>query len=424
MPGLLRRNPEFAKLWSAQVVSQAGDWLNKVAALSVIEKLVGGGAAVVGVGLWFALEQALRLLPTTLLSPFAGPVADRVPRKLLLVGGDFLRALLVLCYLTIDTREELPLVAVLIAVQMGLAIFFDAARQASLPSTVRTGDLHGAITWSAATWSTMLSIGALAGGLLVDRFGTNTAFVVDAGTYVASALLYVWIRLPPAPKQDEPFRWREFLGLRDIRRGWEHARGIGIAPALLTKAFWGGAGGMLVLIALASRTRFGAESGEHSFAFAFGVLFASRGVGTAIGPFLARRVFGHRPLELIRSIRAGFLLAPLAYAAFGLADSLWLAALLVGIGHIGGGAIWVSSTSIWQQTVHDRFRGRVHALDFFGMTLSFSFFALVTGLLFDLGLDVTTLAFVTAASIAAMGAVWWALSARMRRRLEPDEAIR
>jgi len=422
VPDLFRRNPEFAKLWTAQVVSQAGDWLNKVAALSLIALYGGDEAALLGVGLWFGIEQALRLLPTTLLSPFAGPVADRVPRKLLLVGGDLLRACLVLCYLFIDSKEELPLVALLIGLQMGFGIFFEAARSASLPNTVRTGDLHHAIAWSAATWSTMLSLGALGGGVLVAEYGASTAFVVDACTYLVSAGLYLSLRLPETPRQEEPFRWREFLGLRDIRRGWEHAGEVGVRPALVTKAFWGGAGGLLVLIALASKTRYGVADGVHSFAFAFGVLFTARGVGTAIGPFVARRVFGERPLEQLSAIRAGFLLAPLAYAGFGAAENLWVAALCVAIGHLGGGTIWVGSTSIWQQTVDDRFRGRVHALDFFGMTLSFSVFALLTGALYDRGLSVTTLAYATAVTIAVMGGMWWALTARMRRRLLPSEA--
>lgn len=424
MLGVLGRNPEFAKLWSAQVVSQAGDWLNKVAALTLIARYGGGGEALLGLGLMFGGEQALRLLPTTVLSPFAGPVADRVPRKLLLVGGDVLRSLLVLAYLTIDSREELPLVWILIALQVGLGIFFDAARQASLPSTVRTGDLHTAIALSAATWSTMLSIGALTGGLLVHWYGAETAFIVDSCTYLLSASLYVWLKVPATPTQDEPFRWRDFLGLRDIRRGWEHAGAIGIRPALVTKAFWGGAGGLLVLVALAAETRYGAEGDGATFAYTFGILFAARGIGTAFGPFIARRLFGTRPLELLHSIRAGFLLAPFAYAAFGLADNLWVAAGWIVVAHLGGGSIWVASTSIWQQSVDDRFRGRVHALDFFGMTLSFSIFALVTGALYDHGVDLTTLTTGLSVAVFVMGIGWWALSARMRQRLMAAEVSR
>ncbi len=424
MTFFLRRNPEFTKLWTAQMVSQGGDWLNKVATLAIIDRYGGASAAWIGVGLWFGIEQALRMLPTTLLSPFAGPVADRVPRKLLLVGGDLFRALLVLGYLAIDSAADLKLVPILIATQVGFGIFFDAARQASLPNTVRPADLHTAIALSSATWSVMLSLGALAGGLLVGAFGTDVAFAVDASTYLTSALLYTWIRLPPAPRQDEAFCWRDLFSFRDMRRGLAHARGRGIAAGLLTKAFWGGAGGLLVLVALSASTRYGApgpqavlEGRESTFARNFGVLFAARGIGTAIGPFLARRFLGSQPIELLRTIRAGFLVAPLCYLGFGFTHSLPLAAVFVGLAHIGGGAIWVASTSLWQQTVDDRFRGRVHALDFFSMTLSFSMFALLSGALYDAGLPIAYLTALFSGLIALMGALWWRLGSSMRKRL-------
>jgi MFS family permease len=81
-------------LWTAQVVSQAGDWLNRVAVLTLVGTL-GGNTAVVGVGTLFGAELAFRLLPSALLGPIAGPVADRLPRRLLMVTADVLRALVV-----------------------------------------------------------------------------------------------------------------------------------------------------------------------------------------------------------------------------------------------------------------------------------------------------------------------------------------
>lgn len=427
MPTFFRRNPEFTKLWSAQCISQGGDWLNKVATLALINRHGGQSAAWIGVGLWFGIEQALRMLPTTLLSPFAGPVADRVPRKLLLVCGDLLRAVLVLGYLTIDSADDLKWMPVLITTQVGLSIFFDAARQASLPNTVKASDLHTAIALSSATWSAMLSLGALTGGLLVSSFGTDVAFAADAGTYLASSLLYAWIRLPPTPIQDEAFRWRDFLGLRDMRRGFEHARERGILVGISAKIFWGGAGGLLVLLALAASTRYGAAgpqealdgTGQTTFARNFGILLASRGIGTALGPFLARRFFGSQPLNLLKTIRLGFVVAPICYLAFGFTDSLAVAACAVALAHTGGGAIWVASTSLWQQVVDDRFRGRIHALDFFGMTLAFSSFSLLAGLLYDSGLSLPQLTSLFAGLILAMGALWWWLAGPMRKRFQP-----
>ncbi|MEO0764259.1 MAG: MFS transporter, partial [Pseudomonadota bacterium] len=177
-------------IWLAQVVSQAGDWFNKVAVLSVLSKLVGTEAAI-GLGLSFALENAVRLLPLAALSPLAGPLADRLPRRALMVGADLSRVAIVLAMLTVDSAEETPRLYLLIALQMGLGIVFDAARQAAVPSTVERRDLHEAIALTSATWSVMLSLGALLGGLAVTALGARGALMIDAGTYVVEGAPHV-----------------------------------------------------------------------------------------------------------------------------------------------------------------------------------------------------------------------------------------
>ena len=152
MLALLRRYPDFRRLWLAQVVSQGGDWLSRMAVLALIGSL-GGSAAGAGVGALFGVELALRLLPTAVFGPLAGAVADRVSRRALMVTTDIARAGIVLLMLFVDEPGELPVLYVLVFAQMGLAIFFNAARAAALPSTVSGDDLHGAYTLSAATWS-------------------------------------------------------------------------------------------------------------------------------------------------------------------------------------------------------------------------------------------------------------------------------
>lgn len=419
MSGLLARNPQFRRLWSAQVVSQAGDWLSRIATLQLLDTYGGADAAIVGLGLLFAIEHVLRLLPSALLGPLAGPVADRLPRKLVLVAGDAGRALLVLGYLFVDAPDELWIVYTIVLLQMGLSAFFDSARQGVLPNTVRTGDLHGAIALSAATWSAMLSLGSLAGGLLVATFGTSAAFAIDAGSYAISALLVAGLRLPPQSRPPERFAVADVVLARDLLRGLTHVRELGIAHTLLAKVCWGGAGGLMVLLALAPRTRYGGDLGA-AFSSAYGYLLAARGVGTAVGPYLARRLLGTDPRGLVRTIGCGFVVAPLFCAGFGVAEPLWLAALCVGTAHMGGGAIWVASTSLWQRRVADHFRGRVHALDYLGTTLSFTAFTLAAGVMYDAGLAIEQVTTILCVVIASMGAWWW--SVRARAELESDRS--
>jgi predicted MFS family arabinose efflux permease len=412
---VVRENPQFARLWAAQVVSQAGDWLNRVAVLALIGSL-GGREHLVGIGALFGAELALRLLPSALLGPLAGPVADRVPRRLLMVIADVLRALLVTGLYFVREPDELYLVYALVAAQMGVGIFFDAARTAALPSTVRHGDLHDAYTLSSATWSVMLSIGALTGGVLVDRFGVHNVFLIDACTYIASAFCLAGLVLPKTPKLAERFHWQDVVMLKDLRRGLEHVRTLGIAPMLWAKTFWGAAGGYLVILALAGHERFGEPAAGEAVgeaALATGILYAARGVGTGIGPILGRRFIGENDAALKLQTSLGFVVAAIGYALFGFTHQLWLAALFVAVAHVGGATLWITSTVYWQRRVADEFRGRVFALEFLGMDVAFAAGGLVAGLVFDATRSLSTTVWVVSALVAVLGATWTWLARHM-----------
>ena len=123
-----------------------------------------------------------------------------------MIWSDLLRAGIVLLLVTIDQAEELPLLYALVALQMGVSIFFDAARSASVPNTVPRDELLDAQALSAATWSAMLAVGAALSGGLLAIMGTRGVFFMDAATFCLSALLLVGIRLP-RPVRGEQVRW-------------------------------------------------------------------------------------------------------------------------------------------------------------------------------------------------------------------------
>jgi predicted MFS family arabinose efflux permease len=414
-----RRNPRFRRLWMAQVVSECGDWLSRVAVLTLIGRLSGTGATV-GVGLLYGAELATRLLPAALAGPLAGPVADRLPRRHLMVAADLARAGIVLGLLLVDEPGDLPLLFGLVVLQMSVAMFFQSARSASIPDTVPRDDLHAAYALSAATWSTMLSLGALFGGILVRWIGIDGVFLLDAVTYLASAALLLGLRLSPPAEHPEPFRVRDVLLLTELRRGLAHVRSLGLTWAVFAKSFWGAAGGYLVVLSLAARERFGDEAGTlevASVGTAVGLLYSARGVGTGIGPLLARRLHGSSDPALRRQIAAGFAVGAAGYLLFATCGRLDLALLCVVFAHMGGSTLWVGSTILWQKHVEDRFRGRVYALEFLGMTLSFSLGGFLTGQLYDAigSLDATITA--VSAAVLVLGATWIFLE-RRRPRVE------
>ena len=411
MLALLRRNPRFARLWGAQVVSALGDWFNRIAVLALIGKL-GGSEAQVGVGLMFAVEYVLRMLPTATFSPLAGPLADRLPRRAIMIVADVLRAAIVLTLLTVDQPNELWRLYALIFAQMAVAIFFDSARSGALPNTVAREDLHGAYALSAATWSTMLAVGAFLGGTLVQLVGIQVVFALDALTYLVSAAFLIGLRLPPTPTQPEPFRFVDVLRLADLRRGFRHTRQLGIWPILFSKVLWSPCGGFLVLFPLlAARYQGGGAVPDlEDVGGTIGLFFAARGIGTGLGPLVSRRFWGSSEATLVRMTWGGMFVGAVGYLALCFAPSLPLALAAVTLAHMGGSAQWVGSTTYWQRRIDDAFRGRVFATEFLLMTLSFSVFSLVSGLLFDLtgSLETVILVLVAATVVGAtVGASWF-----------------
>ena len=407
MLGLLRRNPAFARLWMAMAVSQAGDWLSRVAVLSLIAGL-GGPEALGPVGMLYGMELALRLVPTGLMAPLAGPVADRFSRRLVMVLADLARAIVVLCLLFVDEADDLPLLYGLVALQTGLAVFFDAARSAALPSVVRREDLLDAHAISAATWSTMLALGAFSGALMLAAVGTRGVFIADAVTFVASAALLIGLPLA-APVENARLPWSRILSGRDMGAALTHVRDLGIGRVLAIKSLWGMAGGFLVLLSVLGSGRFGpagAETGVEEAGLAIGTLYAARGVGTGLGPLFARRFGGGTDRALVRAVAVGFWVAALGYGVLPWATGMPSACLLVVVAHAGGSAIWVSSTVLWQRHVSDAFRGRVHALEFLGLTLSFTFWGMSLGWLTDRTGSVDVALGVGAAAAFLTGLFW------------------
>ena len=242
-------------------------------------------------------------------------------------------------------------------------------------------------------------------------------------------LLAARLPLPPVPAHPERFRWRDIVLLRDMRRGLGHVRSLGLTPVLFAKSFWGPAGGYLVLLSIAGARRFGVVAEEvtaadpeavaRRAAFATGALLCARGVGTGVGPILARRYHGSGDRQLRHQITAGFLIGAAGYAFFGTAGLLPLAFLWVVLAHMGGSALWVASTTYWQRRIDDAFRGRVFALEFLSMNLSFSIGGLIAGVIYDRTGSIEIATWSICALVVILGVCWTVLARGMPVKDEP-----
>src|SRR5258708_16842692 len=114
---LLGGNRNVRRLWSAQVVSEIGDWFYTLAIYNLLLQLTGRAGSV-------ALALVLQVLPQALIGPTAGVVNDRLRRKHVMIAADIGRTLIVLCMLVIRSKEMVWLVYPLLMAGTFLAAFF------------------------------------------------------------------------------------------------------------------------------------------------------------------------------------------------------------------------------------------------------------------------------------------------------------
>ena len=356
---LLKQNPSFRNLWYGQVISELGNWVNSIALYALILQLTGSGMAM-------AAAMMAKLLPMVIISPFAGVVIDRIDRKTVLIVSDILRCFTVLCFLIVESREDLWLVYALTLFEVALTGFFEPARSAILPSIVKKNHLVTANAISGATWSIMLTLGAALGGFVVSLFGVKVAFILDALTYLLSAWFIIKISYPNT-KSEEPIKKNNSSGIKGLLEGGRYLISHPIVLALaLLKSGMAIKGGIMTLIPLFANRLW---SDPAAVSVAVGIMFSSRGIGSAIGPILIRKWLGESPKILQGSILAAFFLGSLALLAFSFSKNLWLTSLCIGLSGMFGSIVWVFSTALIHLEADSQFLGRIFGIEMALLTL-------------------------------------------------------
>lgn len=392
---LLRGNPAFTRLFAAQLISFAGDWFATVALLGLALEVTGSPAIA-------SLLLVVQTGAFALTSPLAGVLADRYDRRRLMVAADLARVPVALAFVFARDADTLWIAFVAAALLAIGASVFEPTSSASLPNLVDDEQLPEANVLLGSAWGTMLAVGAAVGGLVAATFGRDVAFVVNAASFAASALLVVGIRRSfrdvRAPERDRAGV------LESIRVVLRFARGNRtLAALLLSKTTFGVGTGVIVMLAVFGRDVF------HAGDAGIGVLFAARGLGALIGPFLVRSVVGVSERGLVAGIAASFVIFATCYGLLPLAPALPLAAVAVFGGHLGGGAQWTLSSYGLQRAAPDAIRGRVFSFDYGLVTLTITLSTLIAGFVAERASPgVTVWIMVGLAASAALG--WIAFS--------------
>ena len=400
---LLRRNGAFSRLFAAQLISFAGDWFATVAVLGLALEVSGSPAVA-------SLFLVVQTGAFALASPIAGVLADRFDRRWLMVGADLARVPVALAFLFARDADTLWIAFAAASLMSVGAALFEPTSSASLPNLVDEAELPEANILIGSSWGTMLAVGAALGGVVAAVFGRDVAFVVNAASFAVSAALVMGIRrsFRETPRQPGSSvaacagRTGVVASMLTVVR---FARGNRtLAALLLAKTTFGVGSGVIVLLAVFGSTVFGAGD------VGIGVLFAARGLGALLGPFVVRGIVGTSERGLILGIAASFAIFAVCYALLPLAPILPLAAVAVFGGHLGGGAQWTLSTFGLQRATPDAIRGRVFSFDYGLVTLTLTLSILVAGALAERYTPaIATWSMVGLAAVAASG---WIVFAR------------
>ena len=219
---------DFRRYFTGEVFSSAGTGLHIVAFGWYLFDRTGSATSV-------ALVWALGLGAGIVVLPFAGPLADRYPRRAIAIAADLARLVLVVAMAALAYAGS-PSLAVLYVltflVGIGHSVFWPSIT-ALLQEVIRPEQLTAASGLVEVTWQTGSLTGAALGGPILVRFGLGTAFAIDAATYAISAAALLALHHRPVPPEGP-----HESGLAMARAGLSYLRrhravaGFGVASVI------------------------------------------------------------------------------------------------------------------------------------------------------------------------------------------------
>ena len=395
---LLKGNANFRHLWSGQVVSEIGDWLNNIAVLALVLELAGPARQ----GRAIAVYAIARHLPLFLFGPIAGVVVDRADRRRVMIAADVLRAVLAAGFLVAQQFSSLPAIYAVGASLFAVSAFFNAAKRATIPVIVtETDELLGANSLSASTTAATIAVGSALGGLVSTLVGRDLVFILNAATFLVSALMIGRIRLPARvnAREEHPGRQRgasqsvdlttamavesfpveqsahasihrritDGLGraVFEFREGLRYVRSDGLLAAVfIVAAGWGLGNG----VARALYSVFGARLGELTASawaarprdFGISMLFVAMGVGGVLGAPLARR-FNAAGDSLGARMGRSLVLDGCGLALFTVMPNLWTASFVLIAREMNFAIWWTAQQTLVMRRTDNAYAGRVFA---------------------------------------------------------------
>ena len=334
----------FRLLFAARSISYFGTYLAPIAVAFAVLDLTGSAA---DTGLAFAcwtLAQISALL-------VGGVVADRLPRRIVMVGSDTANVVVrtLMGTLLLTGHARIWEIFALQAIGGAATAFYSPASSGLVPEVVPAAQLQRANAYMGIARYLAFPIGAAAGGAIVATIGTGTALLVDAGTYGASALLLVGIRLS---KRASTTSTPNFI--HELRAGW-HAFTELTWVWVLTVWI-----ALYFLVTYAPFFVLGPYIAKHSLggAGAWATVVTGEGIGALVGGLVGLRLHPRRPWRVVCPIFALTALQSILLAAHAHIVLIAAGALVAGFSFSYGSVLFETGV---QRAIAPELLGRVSA---------------------------------------------------------------
>ncbi len=402
---LTRENANFRRLWTAQIISEIGDWFYTLAIYSLLLEYTGKASAV-------SYALICQVLPQVFAGPIAGVVNDRISRRRVMIAADLARAAIVACMLLVRSASIVWLVYPLLFFETVMWAFFEPARSSVLPNIVRKDDVIVANTLSSTTWSFNLAIGSTVGGLVAALLGRDAVFVLNSLSFITSALLIRRMKFTETHAEVHgTLHVRELFNYSPVLEGIRYMfHDLRLTAMVMAKSGTGLLGVSWVVFPIMGERTFNIShygiAPARAALISMSILMGARGVGALIGPLVAAKWAGRSEPRLRRGIALGFLLGAIGYMVLTGAPNIWIAAALITLAHSGTSNVWVFSSTLLQLNTDDRFRGRVFAAELSLTMLVLATVSYVAGFVLDRGISPRALVFGTGACMLVPFAAW------------------
>lgn len=337
---------EFRRFFLAQLGALTGSWMQTVAQSWLVLQLTGSP-------LKLGLLGTLQFAPLLLLSLVSGAVADRVPKRRLLVATQSIMAVqtFALTALVWTGAVEYWHVGAL-ALVAGLATALDQpARQSFVAELVGKDDMINAVALNSASFNTARIVGPAVAGVLIARFGIAPAFLINSLGFVGVVAVLLSLRAP-----DPPVRRGDTSIAEEIREGIAYAARtplIGLVLLLLLVVSYCVFNFTVYVPLLAKGVlRLGPEG--------FGLLMAALGVGAVTGALTVGVLGLRQPAPRGMFVAAG--IACCGLVAMSAIRQVWAAAIVLFVIGFFGIVLVASGNTSMQLSAPDALRGRVMSL--------------------------------------------------------------